>query len=181
MSRFGIIKNIISSFIPPLLLLYLIYKPTLAAGVFSQFLCFLIIIIAVLTLMQKAIKNRKNKFNAWLYARSTFAVIISVIVIFVLRENDNKARSYLWQVAEEVQNQCVLNSECPKYPKDWTNNNKPVYGFSPSNSQYTNLMFYQSGGSRDTFAVFIHYGPDFDYWIRGGVKEKPHEYIPEQE
>ena len=165
--------------IPPLLLFYLIYKPSIAGGHWSQVFCILVVIISIMTLITRLVNNRKKEFNIALYVRSVMAIIAGVIVILVLGDNDKKAREYLWQVAGEIQNQCAMNLECPEFPAGWTNKSRPTYGYSPTTPEYANVMYYQSAGKRETFDIFIHYGPDMDFWVRGGVDKEPIEYFPE--
>ena len=166
--------------LPPFLLFYLIYKPSVTSGPYSQMICYFVILVAGITLAVNGFKNRKKKFDVWQYAPSVLTILIGVSVLVILYRVQDQARDYLWKVARDVQKQCAMNKICPESPPGWSDHSRMMYGYSPDSPPYKQKMYYQSNEKRQTFAVYIHYGPDFDYWIHGGVDRVPYEYIPDE-
>jgi hypothetical protein len=177
--------------LPPFLLFYLVYQPESGAViVIASGICTIVIIISAVSLLLKgsryvylklkqpkldAINRDDREYPKIKFLRPVLSIFISVMLIVYVQQFRDAAEEYLRQEANAIQLSCNKNNVCPFALEGWEN--------KKGNSRKTHFI----NGTRfflfyfvkeKTFEVFISYGFDSGYFMKGGVGQELKSFKP---
>jgi hypothetical protein len=149
------------------------YTPSVGIGVqLGKFMIFLTIFICfvyfIINLVRFSVSKYKDiKPSKIIFLQPVIIIPLSIVSILYLKSIDQRAIDYLWKTAEAVNTICSSKGICPEqidgfFPKGDTRQYQKYYVGS--------TLFHLYYISKDnTFKIYINYGPDLGYHLKGGA------------